>query len=64
MVKDITNFKKEELKKLYKKINPIIQSYMEENNISIILDMKNIVIGKTSSNITEEIIDKINIELN
>ena len=64
MVKDISNFKKEELKKLYKKINPIIQSYMEENNISIILDMKNIVIGKISSNITKEIIDKINTELN
>ncbi len=64
MVKNVNEIKNKELKQLYKKINPIIQSYMDKNNITILLDMKNIIAGKTNSNITNDIIDEINKNIN
>ena len=64
MVKYINDLQKKEISNLYAKINPIIQNYMEKNNIEIILDIKNIIIGKSTSNITEEIIKDINNKLN
>ena len=64
MVKNVNEIKNNELKKLYKEINPIIQSYMDKNNITILLDMKNIIAGKTNYNITKEIIDEINKNIN
>ena len=64
MVKYINKLQKQELTILYEKINPIIQNYMEANSIEIILDKKNIIIGKASSNITEDIIKDINKKFN
>ena len=64
MVKYINDLQKKEISNLYAKINPIIQNYMEKNNIEIILDVKNIIIGKSTSNITQEIIKDINNKLN
>ena len=64
MVNNINELQKNELSELYKKINPIIQKYMEDNNIEIILDVKNIIIGKSSSNITDEIVNEINNKFN
>ena len=64
MVKNINETKNKELKKLYEEINPIIQSYMNENNINILLDVKHIVAGKTNSNITDDIINEINKQKN
>ena len=64
MVKYINKLQKQELTILYEKINPIIQNYMEANSIEIILDVKNIIIGKASSNITEDIIKDINKKFN
>ena len=64
MVKDINETKNKELKKLYEEINPILQSYMNENNINILLDVKHIVAGKTNSNITDDIINEINKQKN
>ena len=60
MVKEISLMKEKELNNFYKEVNPIIQSYMEENNIDILLDRKNIFIGKSNSNITENILKIIN----
>ena len=64
MVKYIKDLQKKEINDLYLKINPVIQDYMENNNIEIILDVKNIIIGKSSSNITDDIINDINNKLN
>ena len=50
-------------KKFFDQITPIIQNYMDENSINILLDRKNVFIGKTDSDITNSIIEKINIEL-
>lgn len=63
MVDKIEQEKNIILKKFFKEINPIIQNYMEKNSINILLERKNVFIGKTNSDITNSIIDKINNEL-
>ena len=42
-----------------KKINPIIQNYMDTNSIDILLERKNVFIGKNKSDITDIIINEI-----
>ena len=46
--------------KLLKSIEPILIEYMKENNISYILQKKNILIGRDDLNKTNEIIDLVN----
>ena len=60
MVTDLNIFKKTELDKIMKKINPIIQSYMEKNSIEILLDSKYEYIGSANSDLTQIIIEKLN----
>ena len=60
MVNDLSKYKDKELSDLYKKINPIIKNYMDTNNIKILLDVKNIIVGKTSSDITKQVMDEVN----
>tara|TARA_Y100001935_G_C16886350_1_gene305007 strand:- start:6 stop:518 length:513 start_codon:yes stop_codon:yes gene_type:complete len=64
MVKNFNKYKKEELDKVFKKITPIIRDYMDKNSVSILMDTKNIFMGKISSNLTEEILKDINKSLN
>ena len=42
------------------KISPIVQDFMNQNNIDILLDRKNIFIGKANSDITNDIILLVN----
>ena len=63
MVKSFNKKRKEVLNSFFSKINPIIQIYMDENSIDILLERKNVFIGKNNSDITEIIIKKINNEL-
>ena len=60
IVKNFNDFKRKELKNIFKKISPIINDYMEENSISVLLDSKNIFMGSKKSNLTEDILDRIN----
>ena len=46
--------------KLLSIINPILSDYSKVNNISIILQKKNVVLAKTDLNITNKIIDILN----
>ena len=46
--------------KLLKLIEPILIDYMKENNISYILQKKNILIGRENLNKTDEIINIVN----
>ena len=46
--------------KLLSIINPILSDYSKANNISIILQKKNVVLAKTDLNITNKIIDILN----
>ena len=48
---------------LLNKLNPILKSYMTENNISLVIDKKNIVAGNNSIDITKVIVEKLNKEL-
>ena len=48
---------------LLEKLDPILKSYIEEGNISLILDKKNVLFGVTALDITNIIIDKLNTEL-
>ena len=55
----INNFnkkKKEKFEEFFKKITPIIENYVAEKNIDILLDKKNIFVASKKKNITEEII--------
>ena len=60
IVKNFNDFKRKELENIFKKISPIINDYMEENSISVLLDSKNIFMGSKKSNLTEDILDRIN----
>ena len=48
---------------LLKKINPILSDFSKENQISMILPKKNIVLAKTDLDITDKIIKIINAEI-
>jgi outer membrane protein len=50
-------------KMLLSKLDPILKNYITENNISLVIDKKNIVAGKNSIDITKVIVDKLNKEL-
>ena len=60
LVTEFKNFKKKEIELLMRKINPIIQNYMRENSIEILLDSKNVFIGDINSDLTQIIINEIN----
>ena len=62
-IKQLKKNRKTEILNLLKQINPIIETYMENNSISIIIDKKNIYIGNTSYDITNSLIDIINKKL-
>ena len=63
MVDKIELEKNQVLKNFFEKINPIIQNYMEKNSINVLLERKNVFIGKSNSDITKVIINEINNEI-
>ena len=63
MVKEFNIYKKNQLDNFFKKISPIVQNYMDENSIEIIIDSKYVFMGKISSDITDKIITEINNKL-
>ncbi|MDA9629633.1 OmpH family outer membrane protein [Candidatus Pelagibacter sp.] len=52
--------KKEELNNFLVKINPIIEEYMETNSIDILIEKKNIFVGKKTKDATNAILELIN----
>ena len=52
--------KETKLDNFLKKINPLIQEYMKNNSIGVLLEKKQIFIGSSSINITDDIIKLIN----
>ena len=63
IILEFNNMKKENLNNFFNQINPIIQSFMEENSIDILIERKNIFMGKKNSDITETIVKKIDSKL-
>ena len=60
MVEDFNNYKKKEFDGIISKISPIINAYMEKKSVKILLDSKNILIGRSNLNLTNEVIKEIN----
>ena len=63
IVKKFNDFKQKELENLFKKINPIINDYMDQNSVKILFDSKNIFMSSNELNLTDDILKKINNEL-
>ena len=57
---DFTLKKSKEYADLYKKINAILVNFSKENNISSMLDRKNVIMTKSDNDITEEILVILN----
>ena len=60
ILKSFENKKKKELDIFFKSLNEIMNVYMKENSISIIIDKKNIVMAAVKNDISNEIIDLVN----
>ena len=60
LVSEIENKKNNDIKEFFTKVNPIIQNYMDNNSIDILLERKNVFMSKNSSDITEKLIIEIN----
>ncbi len=59
----INNVKIESTKKILKTLNPIITQYVENNEISLVFEKKNIIVGKKDLDITEKIIKILNLKI-
>ena len=47
---------------LLKKLEPIVDSYIKENNVSLVVDKKNVLVGNPDLDITNIIVEKLNKE--
>ena len=59
---NINKKKKEYSSKILKILNPLITSYVEKNNISLVINKKSILVGAKSQDITLKILNILNIE--
>ncbi len=59
-INDLNIQKNKELEEFLKLINPIIQEYMEEKSIDIIIHKKNIFMAKSKNDITKDILNIVN----
>ena len=62
-IKDIATKRTKAKDELLKKLNPILGEYMEEKNIAVVIDKKNVLMGNKKFELTNEIIDILNKEL-
>ena len=62
--KNFTNNKNKKLDELFKKINPLIIGYMNDNSIDMIIGKNNVYLAKSNLDITKNIIDLINKNFN
>jgi Skp family chaperone for outer membrane proteins len=63
LISDFSKLKADNTKKLLKLINPILIKYSIDNSISLILQKKDLIIGKTELDKTDEVIKIINNEI-
>ena len=62
-IKDIATKRTKAKDELLKKLNPILSKYMEEKNIAVVIDKKNVLMGNKKFELTNEIINILNKEL-
>ena len=63
VISDFNQKKKMEFEEFFKKITPIIQNYVNEKNIDMVLDRKNVFVASKEKNITQEIIKIIDTKI-
>ena len=63
-LEELNKVKIEKTKEILKILNPIITNYVNLNSISLVIPKKNIIVGKKNLDITEQIIQLINNDIN
>ena len=63
LIEEFNKLKIGNTNKFLKQINPILTKFSNENKIAIILQKKDLIIGKTELDITNEIIKNVNSEI-
>ena len=58
----LSNEKKTYSKKILDLLNPILTNYVENNNITLVVEKKTVLIGKKNLDITVDILEIINLE--
>lgn len=61
---DVNTLKQDTILEIINKFNPIIERYTNENDIDLLIDKKSVLISKKKFDITKEILEKINLEIN
>ncbi len=62
-IKTFDEIKNKELNDFFKKISPLIEDYMKNNSIKIVLDRKNIFIADSNYDITIKVLEYLNTNL-
>tara|TARA_B100000902_G_scaffold352943_1_gene364030 strand:+ start:1113 stop:1640 length:528 start_codon:yes stop_codon:yes gene_type:complete len=62
-LKDVAGKRKKAGDEMLKNLNPILGKYMEENNITLVIDKKNVLMGNKKFEITSQIIEILNKDL-
>ena len=63
LLETIARQRSEARKILLKNLNPIIQEYMKQNKIRMVVDKKSLLLADENLNITKDIIDLLNKKL-
>ena len=63
LINDFNKKKVQEFEKFFKKITPLIEDYIKEKNIDIVLDKKDIFLANKEKDITNEIIKLIDAKI-
>ena len=63
IIENFNDYKKKEIDEVFKKISPIINSYMEKKSVKILFDAKNIFMARNDLNLTNDILEAINKEV-
>ena len=62
-INSLTKKRLESMEKILKVLSPILTEYSKEKNISIVMDKKYIIVGKTELNLTDDILKLLNIKI-
>ena len=62
-INSLTKKRLESMQYILKNLSPILADYSDKKNISLIMDKKNIIVGKTELNITKEILTLLDVKI-
>ena len=62
-IKSLNTKKQKSISKIFEEMMPILTSYSAKNDLTLIIDRKNVVMGKTDLDITDDILKLLNSKL-